>query len=86
MTAANARVDGVVRKVLEDTTGTPASAIRPELRLVDDLTAASDDLSFLFVPAVERELNVHVRQELWRSVHTVQDAVDVLQAALAERS
>jgi len=85
MRDATDRINVVVREVLEDITGASAETIRPRDRLVDDLKATGDDLSFVFVPAVERQLGVHVPQDAWRRVFTVQDAVEVLRVALAER-
>lgn len=85
MSPANDRIDGIVREALADITGASAETIHSEDRLVDDLKATGDDLSFVFVPAVERQLGVPIEHEAWRRVFTVQDAVHVLRAALAER-
>lgn len=78
-------VEGVVRRHLAKITRIPQERIRPSDRIVRDLNADGDDLSFLFIPAVERELGVTVKLEVWRSVYTVQDAVDALRRALGER-
>ena len=79
------RIARVVRVTLADLTGVSAEAIRAEDRLVEDLKVTSDDLSFVFVPEVERQLGLRVRTERWRSVHTTQDAIDLLYETLAER-
>lgn len=46
--------------------------------LVSDLNIASDDLSFVFVPDLERILNVSGTQEDWQNVHRVEDAIQLL--------
>jgi hypothetical protein len=75
---------GVVLRHLEEITKIPRGEIRPTDRIVRDLRADSDDLSFLFIPNVERELGVGVKHDVWRRVVTVQDAVDALRQALRE--
>lgn len=84
MTPEN-EVEEVVLRHLADITKVARSRIRPSDDLVRDLKADSDDLSFLFVPAVERALGVIIPPENWSSVHTVRDAVDLLCAAKAEQ-
>lgn len=84
--ASNAEVFAVIARALGDITAVPAATIRPEHRIVEDLGADGDDLSFVFVPEVERELGVRVDPSAWRSVHRVQDAVDILTAVANARA
>lgn len=84
MTPAD-HVEDVVLRHLEDITDIPRERIRESDDIVRDLKADRDDLSFVFITAVERELGVTVRHEVWRRVYTVQDAVNALRQALQER-
>jgi hypothetical protein len=56
-------VEGVVRRHLAEITKIPQERIRPSDRIVPDLNAGGDDVSSLFIPAVERELGVTM---IWR--------------------
>jgi acyl carrier protein len=56
----------------------PRSTFRLTDRLVDDLRIASDDLSFMFVPELERKLGIRVPVDEWRSVYTGRDACELL--------
>lgn len=58
--------------------------IQPSDRLVKDLKIASDDLSFLFAPEVERSFGIKIAQEEWANVYTVADAVNLVQKRLVE--
>lgn len=85
MTEPADRVEVVVRRYLEDITKIPSGRILLSDRLVDDLNADGDDLSFLFIPGVEGELGVKVAHHVWMTVFTVQDAIDALSAAQQEQ-
>ena len=54
--------------------------------LVRDLKIASDDLSFMFVPELERKLNVQIPAKEWLSVHTGADACSLLKRHLMPRA
>jgi acyl carrier protein len=79
-----ADIEAIVRRHLEDITRIPRATIRGSDRIGRDLGADSDDLSFVFIPAVERELGVTVRHEMWRNIYTVQEACEALRQALLE--
>jgi acyl carrier protein len=44
---------------------------------VGDLRLDSDDLSFVFVPLLEKQLGVKIPVREWDHVYTVQDAIDL---------
>ncbi len=46
--------------------------------LVHDLKISSDDLSFIFVPELERRLGINIPVSEWDNVGTVQEAIDLL--------
>ncbi len=78
------KVADVVLTCLADIIDHPLEAIRPTDRIVEDLRAGGDDLSFIFIPCVESALQVRVPVTAWTSVFTVQDAIDLLNGALAQ--
>lgn len=78
-------VEIVVRQHLQDVLQIPADRIRVCDRVVEDLKADGDALSFLFIPGVEAAVGVTLSYEEWERVHTVQDVVDALRAARQQR-
>jgi len=50
------------------------------------LRIVSDDLSYIFVPELERELGVKIPVEEWRSVYTRGDACELLKKYLGKSS
>jgi acyl carrier protein len=70
-------ITAVVRAALLDL-GIPEARIAPDARLVKDLRADSDDLSFGFIPEVERKLGIEVPSRAWSEVYTVADVSKVL--------
>lgn len=79
-------IDRVVRAALADITDRKLDAIHDDDRVVEDLRAGSDELSFVFVPWVETQLGVRVPVERWRSVHSVADIVSMLEAVVREKN
>ena len=78
-------VEDVVLRHLEEILLIPRDQISLSDDLIRDLKADGDDLSFLFIPGVQRELGVSVAHHVWRKVFTVQDAVDTLRAATLQQ-
>lgn len=76
MTSADvlAGVRAVIRKIMSDST----IQVGPGMRLIQDLGLSSDDLSFLFVPDIERQFGIKPSLEAWRRVYTVEDAVQLI--------
>ncbi len=77
-------VEGIVREVLADLTGLDADAISLEKLLGKELRITSDDLTFVFVPTVEKRLKVKVPVSEWRQVWTGRDAVNLLKMYLSQ--
>lgn len=80
-------IQAIVIAVLEDLRGGPSwfarqslppKPISPSDGLVVDLKITSDDLSFVFVPEVQRQLGVKIPAEEWNAVYTVADAIHLL--------
>ena len=59
----------------------PKDKLRCELNLSDrfvkDLEIDSDDLSFIFIPKLEKWVGTGISQEDWNQVWSIQDAIDV---------
>jgi hypothetical protein len=81
--------DGLVEietlRVLSDLTGFPDTSLTLQLRLVDDLHIASDDLTFVFAPALEKRFKVKIPTMEWRNVFTGGHAVELLRTHLERR-
>jgi hypothetical protein len=81
--------DDVVAEVVTEVLGKilcrPRTTFSLSDELVRDLRIASDDLSFMFVPLVERKLRVKVPVKEWRMVCTGIDACNLLRKHLANR-
>ena len=71
-------VEEAVWETLEGILLTSRSKMRASDYLVRDIKIDSDDLSFIFVPEVEKKLKVKIPVEEWSRVYTVQDAIDLL--------
>lgn len=69
--------DELVYQLLQDITLRPRAAIKPEDRLIEDLSITGDDLSMWFARELQRQLRDRPTAEEWRNVHTVQDAVEL---------
>ena len=67
----------IVDSALRDILGT-STIFQGDERLVNDLRVDSDDLSFLFVPAIERAAKIRPPAQRWRSVFTVNDAARLI--------
>jgi acyl carrier protein len=76
-TPQNKEVEDTVLENLEDILQVPKSQIRRTDRLLKDLKMDGDDFSFLFVPALERTLEVRFPSEVWSTIYTVQDVIDL---------
>jgi hypothetical protein len=76
------RIEAEVRAVLADLTGSDAPSISLDARLVKDLHIGSDDLTFVFVPVLEKRLRVAVPTHEWRTVLTGRDAARLLERHL----
>jgi acyl carrier protein len=76
--ATKEQITEMVLHVMERELAIPREKISLTDRFVADLQIDSDDLSLLFVPALQREIAVEIPIEAWREVYSVQDAVDLL--------
>jgi hypothetical protein len=85
MSTSGDPVAEVVTEVLERILCRPRTTFSLSDDLVRDLRIASDDLSFMFVPEVERKLGVKVPAKEWRTVHTGMDACNLLRKHLVDR-
>ena len=75
------RVEAVVLEHLERMLSISRPAIARSADRTRDLEADGDDSSFLCIPGLETELGVRVDHATWRTVYTVQDAIDALREA-----
>lgn len=73
-------VRAVVRNIVSD----PTIQLGPDVRLIADLGLSSDDLSFLFVPNIERQFGIKPSLEIWRGVFTIGDVVQLVLAETAD--
>lgn len=79
-------VERVVFDSLEDILMIPQYRIQRTDLLLRDLKLDGDDFSFLFVPNLEKVLQVKTTQEEWDKVYTVQDAIDVFTRAVERKN
>lgn len=82
MTLHADEVENVVMEQLEDILLAPRARIGPSDDLIRDLRVDDDDLTFVFIPGVERALGVRLPHDVWSTVYTVQGAVVALRAPL----
>lgn len=71
-------VENAVLAAIEDLSPRHRSQIDLSASFVQDLQITGDDVTFVFIPQVERALGVKLQAERWRHVRTVQDAIDLL--------
>ena len=84
MPKSETEIQRIVLHQLSQLTGVAPEKIRRNAKLIEDLRVDGDDLSFLFIPAVEREAGVHVRPDAWTNVFTVEQVVDLVHASQRE--
>jgi acyl carrier protein len=84
MAKSEEEVKEIVLRWVCDITDLPVERIRLTDRFVDDLRADSDELTFVFVPGVERDVGVHVPVKAWKNVHTVADAIHLVHSCQNE--
>jgi len=75
-------VEQIVIETLEALSGMERKQIHGSDELLHDLHITGDDLSFVFVPEVERALGVKTDPSVWNNVSTVRDAIDVFASTL----
>lgn len=81
MTEESRGVEQAVLEALEALSGIERKQIHVNDELLHDLQITGDDLSFAFVPEVERVLGVKTDPAVWSEVSTVRDAIDVFVSA-----
>jgi acyl carrier protein len=82
----NKKVEETVWETLESILLCSRNELSPSASLVDDLKIHSDDLSFIFVPELEKKLRVKIPVEEWDNVYTIQNAIDLLNKYKAKTS
>lgn len=70
-----------VSAVLEEI-GVPASVVRSDATLLDLML--DEDLTFWFVPGVQKRLGISPPTSAWEQVRTVSDAIEMLRSHLPE--
>jgi hypothetical protein len=81
MTKSKTEIQEIILQRLSELTRLPSGRIRLSDRVVEDLRVDGDDLSFLFVPGVERAVGAWAPVEAWREVFTVGDIIDLVYSA-----
>jgi acyl carrier protein len=71
-------VEEAVWETLESILLRSRNGLSANARLVRDLKIDSDDLSYIFVPELEKKLKVKIPVEEWCNVSTIQDAIALL--------
>lgn len=79
-----ATVEEKVKDILLGILDVKAEDIVPTARFVDDLKASSIDIVEILT-AMQNAFNVNISDEQAEGIRTVQDAVDFLNSAMAER-
>lgn len=86
------KIKEIVLTVMRDLQGPTLPFFWKEVRpaalsddLVLDLRIDSDDLSYVFVPELEQRFGITIPAGEWESVHTVQDAVSLLERFVGRR-
>jgi acyl carrier protein len=74
-------IEAAVLRHLAEVTDVHPDRITRSDDVVRDLGADGDDLSFLFIPGIERDLGVTLSSTTWEHISTVQQVIDALRAA-----
>ena len=72
------KIEEAVWETLESLLLLPRSNWRVTDDLVKDIKVDSDDLSFIFVPELEKRLGMRVPIDEWSTVSTVQEVIELL--------
>jgi acyl carrier protein len=80
--SASLTIEDAVFTALEEIGVAPEDARRLDAPLLD--LALDEDITFGFVPRVEKNLGLQLPLEAWESVYTVADAILVLQQHAAK--
>jgi acyl carrier protein len=68
-------IEELVFTLLEDILMMPRSKINVTDQIIKDLKMDSDDANFMFVPELERRLEIEVSEKEWSKDRTVQDVL-----------
>lgn len=85
MTGSDDRVSDVVLYHLTDVTGIPPERIHLTDRVVRDLKVTGDDIDFIFIPRVERDLGVTLKPHEWIAMRTVEEVITALRIAVRNK-
>jgi acyl carrier protein len=79
-----ANVEEEVKQILLSILDVKPEEIVPTATIIDDLRATSIDLVEI-VTAIQNQFDVNISEEEAQKIRTVQDAVDLLKAAIAKK-
>jgi acyl carrier protein len=79
-----ANVEEEVKQILLSILDVKPEEIVPTATIIDDLRATSIDIVEI-VTAIQNQFDVNISEEEAQKIRTVQDAVDLLKAALAKK-
>ena len=75
-----------VTEIVVEELGLSEDQVAPDTDLVQDLHVDTDDLSFLYIPAVHKRFGVTISNDEWRRINTVRQTVDAVLSARAAQS
>lgn len=73
------KIEQLVLATLEDLTGRKLCERDLDSDLAKDLRITSDDLSFVFVPNLEKSLGIRVPTRAWDHIHCGRDTAQLLE-------
>jgi acyl carrier protein len=79
-----ANVEEEVKQILLSILDVKPEEIVPTATIIDDLRATSIDIVEI-VTAIQNQFDVNISEEEAQKIRTVQDAVDLLKAAIAKK-
>ena len=75
----------IVTEIIVKELAIPEEQVRPNTDLVKELGIDTDDLSFLYVPAVHKRFDVVLPNDEWRKIATPLQTVDAVLEARARQ-
>jgi acyl carrier protein len=78
-------IEAAVISLLERLTHRQPGSITLSSDVVKELRIDSDDLSFIFIPELEKKFGISIPPKEWRNVHTGHETVELLKRHIQKK-
>lgn len=77
------KIEARIRQIIDEELGVDSSTINSD-ELLSDVNIDTDDISFLFIPEIERSFDVKFSVKQWSKVGSINEIVDLIQSTKSD--